>query len=90
MEGALHDSDSFPRLIYVYNKVLEAFDRHSSSEKEKEELLAKAAERQGQGNETVGVVEAFRDPENRGRTLLAVFVSLLVLTTFKEYNVVSR
>ncbi|KAG8734505.1 hypothetical protein FRC12_018500 [Ceratobasidium sp. 428] len=56
-------------------RVLEAFDRHSSSEKEKEELLAKAAERQGQGNETIGVIQAFRNPENRGRTLLAIFVS---------------
>ncbi|KAG8738976.1 hypothetical protein FRC10_006308 [Ceratobasidium sp. 414] len=55
-------------------RVLEAFDRHSSSEKEKEELLAKAAERQGQADETVGVIQAFRNPENRGRTLLAVFM----------------
>ncbi|KAG9075031.1 hypothetical protein FS749_013344, partial [Ceratobasidium sp. UAMH 11750] len=55
-------------------RVLEAFDRHSSSEKEKEELLAKAAERQGQANETVGVIQAFRNPENRGRTLLAIFM----------------
>ncbi|KAF8603936.1 hypothetical protein BDV93DRAFT_555953 [Ceratobasidium sp. AG-I] len=54
-------------------RVLEAFDRHSSSEKEKEELLAKAAERQGR-EETVGFVQAFRDPDNRGRTLLAIFM----------------
>ncbi|CAE6378421.1 unnamed protein product [Rhizoctonia solani] len=54
-------------------RVLESFDRHSSSEKEKEELIAKSQERQGQ-NETVGVIEAFRDPDSRGRTLLAVFM----------------
>ncbi|CAE6538207.1 unnamed protein product [Rhizoctonia solani] len=52
---------------------IEAFDRHSSSEKEKEELIARAQERQGQ-DEAIGVVEAFRDPESRGRTLLAVFM----------------
>ncbi|CAE6377947.1 unnamed protein product [Rhizoctonia solani] len=54
-------------------RVLEAFDRHSSSEKEKEELIAKAQERQGQ-DDTFGVVEAFKDPDSRGRTLLAVFM----------------
>ncbi|KDN39177.1 hypothetical protein RSAG8_08948, partial [Rhizoctonia solani AG-8 WAC10335] len=54
-------------------RVLEAFDRHSSSEKEKEELMAIAQERQGQ-DETVGVVAAFKDPDSRGRTLLAVFM----------------
>ncbi|KAG8763447.1 hypothetical protein FRC11_003665, partial [Ceratobasidium sp. 423] len=54
-------------------RVLEAFDRHSSSEKEKEELVAKAQERQGR-DEAIGVVEAFRDPDSRGRTLLAVFM----------------
>ncbi|KAH7334576.1 hypothetical protein B0J17DRAFT_770897 [Rhizoctonia solani] len=54
-------------------RVLEAFDRHSSSEKEKEELIARAQERQGR-DETVGVIEAFRDPDSRGRTLLAVFM----------------
>ncbi|CAE6455960.1 unnamed protein product [Rhizoctonia solani] len=54
-------------------RVLEAFDRHSSSEKEKEELMARAQERQGQ-DETVGVVAAFKDPDSRGRTLLAVFM----------------
>ncbi|CAE6475317.1 unnamed protein product [Rhizoctonia solani] len=54
-------------------RVLEAFDRHSSSEKEKEELVARAQERQGQ-DETIGVIEAFRDPDSRGRTLLAVFM----------------
>ncbi|KAB5592234.1 hypothetical protein CTheo_4331 [Ceratobasidium theobromae] len=54
-------------------RVLEAFDRHSSSEKEKEELLAKAQEAQGR-NKTIGVVQAFKDPDSRGRTLLAVFL----------------
>lgn len=54
-------------------RVLEGFDRHSSSEKEKEELLAKAAERQGR-DETIGVVQAFKDPDSRGRTLLAIFL----------------
>ncbi|ELU37885.1 MFS sugar transporter [Rhizoctonia solani AG-1 IA] len=49
-------------------RVLESFDRHSSSEKEKEELVAKSQERQGR-NETVGVIQAFRDPDSRGRTL---------------------
>ncbi|KAF8755874.1 General substrate transporter [Rhizoctonia solani] len=54
-------------------RVLESFDRHSSSEKEKEELIAKSQERQGR-NETVGVIQAFRDPDSRGRTLLAIFM----------------
>lgn len=52
---------------------MDSFNRGSSAEREKEEILANAAESGPQAT----VAESFRDPKTRWRTVFAIFVSVL-------------
>jgi len=52
--------------------VMDSFNRGSSAEREKEEILSSATENKPQAT----IMETFRDPQTRGRTILAIWVSV--------------